>query len=314
MRTTPQDVINSRLGVGFALWLGRTMPPSIGHRLGDLIADRVSARRNWHMVQAVRANQWVVGGAGQSLRALDETVRDTFRHTAHCLYDYYHRLSDTRALHDLVAYEPNVDRLLTALSKGDKTAIIVGPHMTNFDFMARAVAARGVRLMALAFSDPDSGYRWQNQLRRESGIDVSPASMTSLRHAAHRLRDGGTVITGLDRPLPESRYQPRFFGRPAALPAMHIFLALKTKRPIYVVSGVMGPDGIYTIRGSDPIEMVPGPDRHTEVVHNAERVLAVAEDFIRLAPCQWAMFYPVWPEALEEVAQMTAGGTGEYLG
>ena len=27
----------------------------------------------------------------------------------------------------------------------------------------------------------------------------------------------------------------------------------------------------------------------------------IAEDFIRQAPDQWAMFYPVWPFALEEM-------------
>jgi KDO2-lipid IV(A) lauroyltransferase len=155
--------------------------------------------------------------------------------------------------------------------------------------------------MALSLSQPGSGYRWQNELRSEWGIDMAPASMASLLEAARRLRAGGTVISGLDRPLPGSKYRPRFFGRPAALSAMHVFLALKTNVPIYVLAAVMRPDGVYAIKGSEPVQMVPRPDRHTELIYNAERVLAVAEDFIRLAPYQWSMFYPVWPEALEEV-------------
>lgn len=302
MTLAVQDVMNSRLGVGFALWLGRVMPPGLGHRLADFAADRISARRDLDMVRAARANQWVVGGANLSKDALDQRVRDAFRHTGRCLYDYYHNLNSRSAIDSLIAWDPDVDRLLTALSEGERTGIIVGPHMSNFDFVARAIAARGVELMALSFSKPGSGYRWQNQLREGWGIEVAPASMASLLRAARRLRSGGVVITGLDRPLPDSRYRPRFFDRPAALSVMHVFLALKTNVPIHVLAGVMRPDGVYAIKGSDPISMVPGPDRHTQVLHNAERVLTAAESLIRLAPHQWSMFYPVWPEALEEMA------------
>lgn len=303
-----QEIINSRLGVGFALWLGRVTPPGMAHRLGDFIADRVSARREWHMVQSVRANQWVVGGGELSIEALDQTVRHTFRHTVRCLYDHYHNLNSRSAMERLVSFEPRVDRLLTAMSKGEKTGIIVGPHLSNFDFVARAIASRGVRLTALSFSEPGSGYRWQNELRREWGINVAPASMGALLQAARALRSGGTVITGLDRPLPGSRYQPRFFGRPAALSAMHVFLALQTNLPVYVLAAVMRSDGVYAIKGSEPIEMVRKGDRHAQFIHNAERVLAVAEAFIRRAPYQWSMFYPVWPEALDEVSQITDRG------
>jgi len=296
-----QGIINSRLGVGLALWLGRVMPPSLGYRLGDLLADRVASRRSWDLVRAVRANQWVVGRSEVAADALDQGVRDTFRHTAHCLYDHYHNLSNPSAIESLVAYEPNVDRLLTAMSRGEGNGIIVGPHLSNFDFVARAIALRGVGLMALSFSQPGSGYRWQNELRKSWGIDIAPASTGSVLRAARRLRAGGTVITALDRPLSGSRYRPRFFNRPAALSAMHVFLALKTNAPIYVLAAVMRPDGVYMIKGSEPIEMEPGPDREREIVYNAERVLTAAEGFIRLAPYQWSMFYPVWPEALEEV-------------
>jgi len=296
-----QEMINNRLGVALPLALGRLTPPRLGHRLADWIADRVARRGGWDLVQAVSANQWVVAGADLSRKALDERVRCTFRHTARCLYDYYHNLNKPSAMDGLIAYEPNTDGLLTAMSDGEKTAIIVGPHMSNFDFVARAMALRGVPLMALSFSEPGSGYQWQNELRRSCGIEVAPASMASVLRAARRLRAGGPVITAMDRPLPESRYHPRFFGRPAALSVMHVFLALKTDVPIYVLAATMRDDGLYVIKASEPIEMLPGPDRHAQVVHNAERVLAVAEDFIRQAPCQWSMFYPVWPGALEEL-------------
>jgi hypothetical protein len=36
-------------------------------------------------------------------------------------------------------------------------------------------------------------------------------------------------------------------------------------------------------------------------VNNAEKVLMVAEGFIRRAPQQWAIFQPVWPDLLPQV-------------
>jgi lauroyl/myristoyl acyltransferase len=73
-------------------------------------------------------------------------------------------------------------------------------------------------------------------------------------------------------------------------------LALKTDVPIIVVAVIMKPDGRYEVVHSDPVIMERVEDRDTELVLNAERVLRIAEDFIRLAPSQWSMYYPVWPE------------------
>ncbi|MBN1178715.1 MAG: hypothetical protein JXD18_05860 [Anaerolineae bacterium] len=298
-----QDMINGRLGVGAALWFGRSFPPAVGYRLGGFLADRFGGRRRAAMVRAVCANQWVVSDGTLSSDQLDRRTRDTFRHTARCLFDLYHNLNDAGAMRELVRYEPAVSDVLEKIKSGRQAYVIVGPHMSNFDFVARAMAIQGVPLMALAYATPGSGYKWQNKMRRESGIDIVPASMTSLRQAIRRLEEGGSVITGMDRPLPDSKYHPRFFGRSAALSVMHVVLALKTNLPLVVMSPVMRPDGIYVIKGCEPFMMEPHPDRHTEIVQNAERALAVAEGFIAQAPHQWSMFYPVWPEVMEEMKE-----------
>ena len=67
------------------------------------------------------------------------------------------------------------------------------------------------------------------------------------------------------------------------------------------MAAIVQPDGIYHIVASDPIEMQLIPDRENEMILNAEKVLSVAEGFIRQAPHQWAMFYPVWPNAQKEL-------------
>ena len=46
--------------------------------------------------------------------------------------------------------------------------------------------------------------------------------------------------------------------------------------------------------------MVSYEDRDEELIVNAEAVLKVAEGYLKKAPEQWAMFYPVWPQVLNE--------------
>jgi hypothetical protein len=50
-----------------------------------------------------------------------------------------------------------------------------------------------------------------------------------------------------------------------------------------------------------PSRCGPDPDLLTETVRNAEAVLEVVSDAIRKVPDQWAMYYPVWPDALQEI-------------
>jgi lauroyl/myristoyl acyltransferase len=61
-------------------------------------------------------------------------------------------------------------------------------------------------------------------------------------------------------------------------------------------------DNSYQILSSEPLEMVECGDRDEELLENAEAACRIAESYIRLAPEQWSMSFPVWPEALEEVA------------
>lgn len=295
------NVINSRVGLGLALGLGRTLPPSLGYRLAHLIADRIASRRNLSIVKAVRANQWVISGGTLSSEQLDRTVQEVFRHTAHSIYTLYHYLNNRSAFETMVKFSPSVVDIIEQSRQGKEAMIVVGIHMSNFDLVARAGFKWGLRALAISFPNPGGGYRWQNKIRREAGWEVIPASMTAIRRAAQHLSEGKVVITGIDRPISDSKYRPRFFGRPAALPVHHIHLALLTKVPVKVVAAIQQSDGAYHILSSESIVMQSHADRRIEILRNAEAVLEIAADFIRQAPHQWAMFYPVWSEALDEM-------------
>ena len=128
-----------------------------------------------------------------------------------------------------------------------------------------------------------------------------PASVGALRQALKHLQKGGMVLTGIDRPIPDPEVHPRFFGRPAALPVHHIFLATKAHVPIVIAATNLQDDGKYHVCASEWIEMDHGPDPAAEMLRNAEQVLGVAEHFIGQFPQQWSVPLPVWPQVLDLV-------------
>jgi KDO2-lipid IV(A) lauroyltransferase len=196
---------------------------------------------------------------------------------------------------------PKLVKFLADRLKGDEGTILVAPHLSNFDFGGRAIVLHGFDIQVLSYPQPHGGYQWQNKLRKDIGMNVTPMSIEAMRAAKARLRNGGVVVTGMDRPLDRSNYNPRFFGYPAAVPTSYVRMALQTKSAVLVIACIGLPEENYRVECSDLIYMEPDDDPVREIEKNAEKVLREAEKFIRAYPSQWAMFYPVWPFALEEM-------------
>jgi KDO2-lipid IV(A) lauroyltransferase len=256
------------------------------------------------MVAAVRANQWVASGETLSSASLDRLVRETFRSSARSMYEFWHHLHNPQAVLDMVELGPGMTETIERAKHAPEGTIMVVPHISNFDLVGRALVLHGVEMQILSYPQPPGGYRWQNQLREVPGVMVTPMSIHALRQASETLRSGRTVVTGVDRPLPdpeEAKYRPHFFGRRAAMPVFYIRLALKHNLPITVLGGCRNANGKYCVWSSGPIALRRYADLVEETVLNTETILRTVADVIRRAPEQWAMFYPVWPEALAQV-------------
>ena len=296
-----QDLLNSQQAGRLALWVSRRIPPHMGQGLARVLANWIASQDSLPLVQAVRANQWVAGGEQLSADQLDRVVRDTICSLADSFYTLFHYLDDPAAMQAMIEYSPQAKEVIARDQKSDEGAIVVGVHMSNFDLVAQTAAHHGLRALAISVPQPDQAVEWQHNIRRNAGIEILPASMANIRQAIKRLQGGEIVLTGLDRPIPDPKYRPRFFGRPANVPVHYVQLALKARVPVVVMAAVRQDDGVYQILSSDYIYLEPNPDRKMEMEHNAERVLSIAEDFIRQAPQQWAIFQPVWPEVQELV-------------
>ncbi len=307
MTDDARNIINSPYGLNLAYFIARAIPESMGRRLALWAADYISARRSWRMVQAARCNQWVVRGGQVNRHELDEAARANFRCIANSIYDLYHNVDNPSVFLRLIEPHPVAIQLVQRPEFSDRGLVVAGVHMSNFDMVFQMGGLAGIQAIALTLPELSAGYQKQLEMRVKKGMHLRQASVGNIKHSIDHLKAGGMVITGIDRPDPSYIYRPKFFGRPAAVPIHHVFLALKARVPILVGATIKGEDGKYHFMFSEPIEMQPCPDRHTEILLNAERVLKEAEKIILRDPSQWSMTFPVWIEAMAEMNKSSQG-------
>jgi KDO2-lipid IV(A) lauroyltransferase len=303
MTLDPRNIINSPFGLSLAYLLGRCTPYWLGHRIAFFAADRIAACKDWKLVRAARCNQWIAYGEQLNGRVLDKAVAENFHSIASSIFDLYHNLNNPAAFLRLVEPHPTAIQLVQRPEFSERGLVVAGVHLSNFDMVFQVGGLAGIKALTLTLPELNAGYQKQLDMRSKKGMQVLQASVGTLKHSVNHLRAGGMVITGIDRPDDSYIYRPKFFGRPAALPIHHIFLALKARVPVIVGATIKHSDGKYHFLFSEPIEMQPHPDKQTEIMLNAEMILRVAEDFIRHDPSQWAMTFPVWPEALDQVPE-----------
>lgn len=296
-----QQVINSSFSVRLVSALAQKLSPQVGYRMAELVANHIARQRDSRVVRAIRANQWVIHGETLRGEDLDRVVQKAFQHTGRCIFDMYHYMGKPDAAGQLIVLEPSFQQLFRRPEFDRRGLIIIGLHMSNFDLVFHWVCRQGMRPLAITIPDPQGGRRVEFEMRKRMGINLLPASVGALRQAVKHLQMGGMVLTGIDRPIPDPGVCPRFFGRPAALPLHHIFLATKAQVPLVIAVTNLQDDGKYHVFASECIEMDHDPDPSAEMLRNGEKVLSVAEHFIRRFPQQWSVPLPVWPQVMELV-------------
>jgi len=289
-----QGVLGSAPGMMLGIAIARATPKRFGYWLAARIA-RFSARRRNNLFCTLRTNLAHVLPPESAPEELDAAAERVIYHAGVSYYDMFRAgVDDYVAGRAPIRYDPvEWERTLDVLNDGRGT-VLVGPHVGNFDLAAQWIAAQGVEIQALSLADPTTGNRMQNWLRRRRGMLVTPISMSALRAAVARLRKGGVVLTGVDRPVSPDDEPVQFFDAPARLPDGHVRLALQTDAWVVAASCVLEPDGCWVLHVPPPLEMERTGNREADVRRNVRRVLEVIEGLIRLAPDQWEMFEPVW--------------------
>jgi lauroyl/myristoyl acyltransferase len=285
--------------VRLAILIGKVLPRKWGLKLASLVGRIYGSRKSNPKVQAIRANQWVIHDGAITEEELNEKPKIIFGSAAKCMFDYFYFLSRREKLQDVIDFSPEGEAACERI-RNNQPCVCVCPHISNFDLMGYALAAQGLEMQVLSYPDPNASYQLQNKIRNNLGIIVTPMSLSAFRLAKNRLREGKSVLTGLDRPIENEpvKHQPMFFGHKANLPAAYVRLAIDANAPVIIIAATSQPGGRYRLEGSLPIWMETGDDVDDEITHNASRVLKASEGLIKQYADQWAMFYPVWPQFL----------------
>jgi phosphatidylinositol dimannoside acyltransferase len=282
------------------MFIGKILPRTWGLRLASGIGSILGSLKNNKMVKAIRANQFVIHNQQLSAEELDLVPKVIFKSSARCMFDYFHFLHRPNSLQKIVSFDSHAQAVIERIQNQQPT-VIVCPHLSNFDLMGYVLALQKVKVQVLSFPKPNTSYRLQNKLRQDIGLDITPMDLSAFREARQRLRNGGSILTGLDRPLDgvkDEKYRPKFFGYETNLPVAYVRMALEASAPVFILAATSHPDGTYRLVGSPPIRMEASDDLEDEIISNAEKVLRTAEPMIANHARQWAMFYPIWPQFL----------------
>jgi KDO2-lipid IV(A) lauroyltransferase len=273
------------------------MPEGIVHRLGWWAAG-VTCRLQPSVYRVVRSNLGQVLGPGINRQTLEQTTRRVFSTAVRSYYDLFRALRlPEEGTATLVEVPHRTKALARSLWSQTGGAVLVFPHLSNFDLGGHALVPYLPEMQLLTLPDPPPGFRLLNESRQRTGIDVTPLSSAALRRAIRLLRRGGLVSLAGDRPVSDLDEPVTFFGRPARVPSGHVRLALKTGAVVAVAYSVLSPETQrYVAHIEPPIEMIRTGKREEELQLNMRRILGVLEQVIHRWAEQWLMFVPVWPE------------------
>ena len=299
---TMRGLFNSKFSIQASLLIGKYLPKRSGYWLSSRVASIIANRTDLDITRAIRANQFVVRGEKNTHQELIKITKDVLEHAGRCFYDLYHFYSNPEVIDNQVPLSKPMKDFIDLCADG-RGYVVVAPHLSNFDLVVSSLVRNGLKAKVLSYPNPGKGYKFQNKLRESFGMDVTPLGDSTLEGELIKyLIGGGVVATGVDRPVPgrRRRHYVNFFGRPSPLSAGYISSALAADVPVIVVKSYMAPDGTYGFQYADPITMERIGTKIENIKHNTERVLKQVETYIRDVPGQWLMYYPVWPDVLNE--------------
>lgn len=291
-----QDFISSKPMTRLGIVLGQRMPRRVGYGLARVAAG-IIARRKPQVYWTVHANLRQVLGPEADDLALHRMTYQVFFHAGQTYYDFFHAIGrPEEVLAEAVRIPEEILAFIRAETARGQGVLVLAPHMSNFDLLGLSVGAQGLPIQVLSLANPRAGFHLLNYLRAKSGFEVTPITPESLRAAIRRLKSGGIVLTGVDRPIPEDRELVEFFGRPAYLPVGPVRLALMTGASVIMGSCYYEPGNGYGLRITGPLEMIRTGERRRDLMANVRRVVDILEQHVRARPEQWMMFHPFWPE------------------
>jgi lauroyl/myristoyl acyltransferase len=290
-----QDFISSKPMTQLGIVIGQHTPRWVGYGLARIAAG-VIARRKPEVYWTVHANLRQILGPAADDVTLHRMTYQVFFHAGQTYYDFFHLIGQPKeVLAEAVRIPEEIVAFVRSETARGRGVLVLAAHISNFDLLGLSIGAQGLPIQMLSLANPQAGFHLLNYLRAKAGFEVTPITPQSLRAAIRRLKSGGIVLTGVDRPIPEDRELVEFFGRPAFLPVGPVRLALMTGALVIMGSCYYEPGKGYGLKVTEPFEMIRAGDRKRDLMTNVRRVADVLEEHVRARPEQWMMFHPFWP-------------------
>ncbi|MEP7020139.1 MAG: phosphatidylinositol mannoside acyltransferase [Pseudonocardiales bacterium] len=274
----------------------KAVPPGMSARAFRAAAD-AAAVRNRKGTRQLRKNLRRVVGPGVSELRLDRLVGESLRSYSRYWLETFrlpkldHR--DVAARLDVNA--EGTEHLDAAMAAG-KGAIIVLPHMGNWDVSGLWFVARGFPFTTVAERlEPASLYDRFVAYRESLGMEVlalTGGERSAMEVLAERLRAGRAVCLVADRDLSRGGIEVQFFGEPTRMPGGPAVLSAMTGAPVLPV-GLWFTDDGWGHRVNPPIETPTGRLRD-KVAVGTQAVADVFAREITAHPTDWHMLQPLW--------------------
>ncbi len=291
-----QDFVSSKPMTQLGIAIAKHLPPELGYGLARVAAS-IIANRKPEVYWTVHSNLRQILGLEADDATLHRMTYQVFLHAGQTYYDFFHALGQPKeVLANAVRIPEEVISLVQSETARGHGVLVLATHMSNFDLLGLSVGVRGLPIQILTLANPRAGFHVLNHLRAKAGFEVTPITPQSLRAAIQRLKSGGVVLTGVDRPIAEDQELIEFFGQPAYLPLGPVRLALISDALVIVGSCYYEPDRGYALEVTGPLEMIRTGDRWQDIRTNVRRLADIVEEHIRARPEQWMMFHRLWPE------------------
>lgn len=184
-------------------------------------------------------------------------------------------------------------------------AILVSPHLGNWELGGLGLADLGYPIHVLTFREPDEKVnQLREKVRKERNIgfiyvDRNDTSPLAIIEAVNALRRNEVLCLLGDRDGSSNTMTIDFFGRPTEFPVGAAYLSMATGAPVIPVF-VPLEERHYATLMEEPIFFYSRHGQHKQAVREGmEKLVRVFESYIRRYPDQWYNLFDFWKENTE---------------
>lgn len=273
----------------------RVIPAPVADRLGAGAMRSLSNRLGTRS-RVVRAHMQRVLGPAASGETIEQAARDCFAVYGRYWAEAFRIASLSRAELDAGMEWEGLVHVEDALQRGTG-AMLTMPHIGGFDWGGAWFAATGYATTVVAETlEPPELFDFFKSLREGFGLEVVGLGEEASRAILKRLRGNGLVGLVCDRDISGNGAEVDFFGHPTTIPAGPATLALRTGAAVLPCAVYFEDSGMHRGVVRPPLDVSRQGPLRDDVQRITQLLAREFESLIRLAPEQWHVLQPNWPD------------------